>query len=147
MSRRIKTAGFLAADFFVALLLAAGFFTAAFAFAGLIGVLPFLAACFLTADFLGDLLVSRLLGYLLLGHLSGRLTEMKASRCTSAFGLLQAGVLHSSAEGQLSRELTALSSTPTEKFLMTYFNMSWRDKPPLSVKLEMASLTISLYFW
>ena len=80
---------------------------------------------------------------LLLGHLSGRLTEKEASRCTSAFGLLQAGVLYSSAEGQLSRELTALSSAPTEKFFMKY----WRDEPPLFFKLEMVSLTISLHFW
>ena len=104
-----------------------------------IGLSTFLAACFLAAGFLGDFFGSRLPGDLLLGHLSGHLTKTEASICTSAFELLQAGVLHSSAEGQISRDLTAFSSGPTEKFFMMYFNMSWRDEPPLSIILEMAS--------
>ena len=111
-----------------------------------LGLATFLAAWFLAAGFPGYLLDNMLLGDLLLGHLSDHLTETGAFRCPSAFGLLQACVLHSSLEGQCSRDLTAFSSGPMEKFIMMYSNMSWRNEPPLSFKLGMAYLTFSFYF-
>ena len=66
-----------------------------------LGLATFLAAWFLAAGFPGYLLDNMLLGDLLLGHLSDHLTETGSSRCPSAFGLLQACVLHSSLEGQM----------------------------------------------
>ena len=136
MSRRIKTAGFLADVFLYSRASSWPSYRSFYLLGGMLLGCGFFWRLFLAAGFLATFF---------LGIFPVTWPRRKLPDAPVPLDYFKL-VFFTPVRRAKSVEVWLISHQGLEVFMM-YFNMSWRGEPPLSFKLEMACLNISLYFW